>query len=322
MNKNPQSPYPYKHIFGPVPSRRLGYSLGIDLIPFKTCTFDCCYCQLGLTTHKTQERKEFYPLQEILAEVEKKLQENIPLDYLTLSGSGEPTLYSRLQELITEIKKMTSVPLAVLTNSSLLYLEDVRQALSQADLIIPSLDAGFEESYQKINRPCPALNFETILHGLEKFCARYSSKIWLEIFLIAGINDSKAELEQIKILIEKWQPARVQLNTVLRPPAESTAKAVSLPKMQKIARFLGSKTEIIADFDKLKLDGLQTINRKEILNLLQRRPCTLNDISGALNLHQNEILKYLEELAAAGLIEWNKTSQKPFYQITKQSQKH
>ena len=170
------------HIFGPVPSRRLGYSFGLDIIPFKTCTYDCIYCQLGKTTDKTSERTEFVPVNVIINELKNKLNKNIRIDYITLSGSGEPSLYSKLDELITEIKSLTSIPLAVLTNGSLLWDRHVQSGLGKADLVIPSLDAGSNETFQKVNRPCRELSFKKMVEGIINFSSEYKNEIWLEVF--------------------------------------------------------------------------------------------------------------------------------------------
>ena len=166
-----------KHVFGPVPSRRLGRSLGIDLVPYKVCSFDCVYCQLGLTTNKTMERKEYIPLKEIIADLDRKLAENCEFDYITLSGSGEPTLHSRLGEVIEAIKRRTNKPLAVLTNGSLLWDSEVREAIADADVVMPSLDAGNQTLFEAVNRPCDGLSLEKIVDGLAKFTQTFKGKI-------------------------------------------------------------------------------------------------------------------------------------------------
>ncbi len=168
------------YIFGPVPSRRLGRSLGVDLVPFKTCSYDCIYCQLGRTTNQTVERREWVPLDAVLAELRGKLASQP--DYITLSGSGEPTLYSRLDELIDGIRAMTEVPIAVLTNGSLLWQPEVRSKLLRAHLVIPSLDAGDERTFQAIDRPHGTISFKRMLWGLIDFRREYQGQYWLEVF--------------------------------------------------------------------------------------------------------------------------------------------
>jgi wyosine [tRNA(Phe)-imidazoG37] synthetase (radical SAM superfamily) len=303
----------YKYIFGPVPSRRLGYSLGVDLVPFKTCSFDCIYCQLGKTTLKTAERKEFVSSAEIVDELKIKLNENIAIDYITLSGSGEPTLYSDLGGLIKEIRKMTNKPLAVLTNGSILWDKAVVKGLQDADLVIPSLDAGSRDVYQQVNRPCKGLGFEKVVKGIIDFSAEFRNKIWLEVFLVNGINTNPKAVGDINSIIKIINPAKIQLNTVKRPPLESFALSVPEKDMLELAKYFDGNVEIIADY-KCAIDTKHMkTSRMVILNLLKRRPCSLNDIAGGLNLHKNEIVKYLEELKKNNKIDCTEHNQTIYY---------
>jgi len=282
------------HVFGPVPSRRLGRSLGVDLVPFKTCSYDCIYCQLGRTTCKTLERKEWVPLDEVVAEVRAKLP-TAP-DYITLSGSGEPTLYSRLGELIESLKRMTQTPVAVLTNGSLLWAEDVQDGLAGADLVVPSLDAGDAPLFRQINRPHESISFERMVEGLAAFRSRFAGAYWLEVFLLGGMTALPAEVEKIGRLIARIAPDRVQLNTVTRPPAEDFALPVSRTDMEHLARMLGDRAEVIADFRGVHRKGEFTAKREDVLDMLRRRPCTIDDIAAGLGMHANEAVKYVTEL--------------------------
>ena len=209
----------FKYVFGPVPSRRLGRSLGVDLVPFKSCSFDCVYCQVGRTTDKTLERREFVPLDDVLAEVERKLAGDVFPDYITMSGSGEPTLYSRLGELIRGIKARAEVPVAVLTNGSLLSDPAVREELLAADLVVPSLDAGGEALYRRVNRPHIDATYEKLVEGLIAFREAYENALWLEVFLLGSITDDEARA--LAETASRVNPDRIQLNTVARPPAEA-----------------------------------------------------------------------------------------------------
>ena len=213
-----------KYIFGPVPSRRLGRSLGVDLVPYKTCTFDCIYCDLGRTTRKTVSRQSYVSPEEIQGELELTLSvlEKKP-DYITLSGSGEPTLNTNIGEIIRRIKEITSTPVAVLTNGSLLSSNEVRRDLSEADVVLPSLDAITPALFEYINRPHPSLKIEEIISGLIQFRKQYRGQIWLEVVFCRGVNDDKEEIEKLKGVIERIQPDRIQLNTPVRPPAEEFA---------------------------------------------------------------------------------------------------
>lgn len=284
------------HIYGPVPSRRLGFSLGIDIIPSKTCSLDCIYCQLGPTIKKTVRRKECFPYKEILSQIRTKLSSEQRIDYITFSGSGEPTLNESIGKLTREIKKITSIPVAVLTNSTLLTRKSVRNALQAADVVAPSLDAATQSVFTKINRPHPSLKVEKIIQGLIKFRREFKGSIWIEIMLVKGVNDYPSHLRKLKEVISKINPEKVQLNTVVRPPAERHARPLSLKELEKVKNILGENCEIIAEFDRKKQSIPSENLEKAILAMIQRRPATLSDISISLGKHKNEIIKYLNSL--------------------------
>jgi len=292
------------HIYGPVPSRRLGFSLGIDIIPYKTCTLNCIYCQLGLTTKKTIKRKEYFSRKKIISQIKDVLSSEQRIDYITFSGSGEPTLNSSIGKLIREIKKITSIPVSVLTNSSLLSRKNVRKDLLAADLVVPSLDAVTQEVFIKTNRPHPSLKAEEIMEGLKEFHLEFKGKIWLEIMLVKGINDSSSHIVKLKKTISDIKPDRIQLNTVIRPPAEKSARALSLRELEKIKDILGDRCEIIAEFDKKEQIPSSKNLEDVILFMIRRRPVTLSDISVSLGKHQNEIIKYLNFLLKEGKIKY------------------
>ena len=294
--------YNFSHIYGPVPSRRLGFSLGIDIIPFKTCSFNCIYCQLGPTSKKTIKRKGYFPSPEILSQIKKVLKSGQRIDYITFSGSGEPTLNSAIGILIREIKKITSIPVAVLTNSSLFTRNSVRKALRASDLVVPSLDAATQEIFDKINRPHPSLKIEKIIEGLKEFHREFKGSIWLEIMLAKGVNDSPSHIKKLKEVISEINPDKVQLNTVIRPPAEKFASPLNLKKLERIKNILGEKCEIIAEFDKKEQIPPSENLEGVILSLIQRRPVTLTDISSSLGKHKNEIIKYLNFLLNEGKV--------------------
>lgn len=284
------------YIFGPVPSRRLGFSLGVDPIPSKTCSLDCIYCQLGKTTCKTIERKEYAASHKILGELEKVLASSKRIDYITISGSGEPTLNLRMGEIIRKIKEMTSVPVAVLTNGTLLTDGILREELKSSDLVIPSLDAGTQKTFNKINRPHPSLKVDRIIEGMVDFRKMYEGKIWLEIMLLQGVNDSEEELGSLRSAIRKINPDRIQLNTSVRPPREEWVKVVSSSRLSEIREFFGDKCEIIAEFKRKEQKADFEDLEAEILSLTSRRPVTSEDMSSSLGLHMNEVLKCLEGL--------------------------
>ncbi len=304
------------HIFGPVPSRRLGRSLGVDLVPFKTCTYDCIYCQLGRTTCKTVETNEWVPLEEVLDQLQEKLASEP--DYVTLSGSGEPTLFSRLGELIDGIKAMTRVPVAVLTNGSLLWQKEVRRQLMAADLVVPSLDAGDEAMFRLVNRPHESISLEQVLEGLIDFRRAFRGKYWLEVFVLGAYTGIPGELAKVAECVERIRPERVQLNTVTRPPAEKHAVGVSSERLGELAPMFHPGAEIIADFRGVHQQAEFAAGREEILEMLRRRPCSVDDVAQGLAMHRNEVLKYIEELNADGLLEESVTADKLYYKIAEE----
>jgi len=294
-----------KYLFGPVPSRRLGRSLGVDIVPFKVCTLDCLYCQLGSTTNKTIERREYIPIEPVLAELKDRLDNGLQADFITLSGSGEPTLNLRLGELIDGIKKITDIPVAILTNGTLLYRPDVRADCAKADVVVPSLDAGDEEVFRKINCPHRDISIEKLISGLCAFRKEFAGQIWLEVFFVEGLNTDAEQIAKINALIKRIQPDKVQLNTAVRPTAETGVKKLDTEKLQAIAAQLGAKCEVVADFlpgpRGKRIEGLES-KAEDVLSMLKRRPCSLNDICSGLGLHPNEVLKYIGHFQRQGLV--------------------
>jgi wyosine [tRNA(Phe)-imidazoG37] synthetase (radical SAM superfamily) len=300
------------HVFGPVPSRRLGVSLGIDLVPFKTCSFDCIYCQLGATTCLTTGRSQYVRNDLVLDEVDRFLSENEEPDFITLSGSGEPTLNSGFPDVIRNIKRLTEVPVAVLTNSSLMWMKDVHRGLMYSDLVVPSLDAGSESIFREINRPHPSLSLDRIIRGITKFSTNFNGKIWMEIMLVNGKNDGDKELDLISQAINYIDPERVQLNTVVRPPSEEFARPIKRERMIEISNMLGA--EIIADYKDRGREMGRDIEEK-IISMLLRRPCTLQDISDIMGIHPNEALKHLTRLSDSGLVRSEKSGDNSFFVV-------
>ncbi len=304
-----------QYVFGPVPSRRLGRSLGVDLIPPKTCSFDCIYCQIGRTTNKTIERREYVPLDIVVEQIEKALTKEVKPDYITLAGSGEPTLYSKMGELIDAIHKITDVPVDILTNGSLLWDERVLSEAAKADLIIPSLDFGDAETLRKINRPAEGLDFDKIISGLQQLCNECREKVWIEVFIVKGINDSEEHIKKIADIIKTLKPTKVQLNTAVRPTAESYAAALQEEQLNRLAEIFEPRAEIIADFPEAEFPRQTAIQTEEIVEMLKRRPCTLDDIAKGLGAVRNEIIKVLEVLTRQGRISTEYKNDKLYYVI-------
>lgn len=300
------------YVFGPVPSRRLGRSLGVDLVPYKVCSFDCVYCQVGRTTDKTIQRRRFMPEADVLTDVVEKLR-NVPRpDYITLSGSGEPTLHKGLREIIEGIKRVTDVPVAVLTNGSLLFDNTVRDACAKADLVMPSLDAGDETVFQKINRPAAGLTLDKIVEGMVAFRSEFRGPIWLEVFLIGGINSDAEHVEKIYTLAGRVRPEKIQLNTAVRPTSEAGIAPLSEAALAEIAGRLGPTAEVIADFRHVHEEAAFAAKGEEILDMIRRRPVTLKDIAAGLGIHPNEASKYVEELLSKKLIRKERRAERDY----------
>ena len=304
------------YVYGPVPSRRLGRSLGIDLVPFKTCSYDCIYCQLGRTTNKTTELKEYVPVDGVLDELASRLPlEPVP-DFIGLAGSGEPTLHARIGDLIAGIKKMTSIPVAVLTNGSMLWMPEVRAGLEKADLVLPSLDVGDQQSFEGVNRPHQDISFDRMTEGLIAFAEGYPGAIWLEVFVLPGISDLPDDVRKIAAIAKRIHPARVQLNTVSRPPAEDRALAAPAERLEQLGRLFPGFTEVITDSRQVESRD-STANRNagdDILALLTRRPCTVEGISAGLGLRPSEVVKHLDVLCSRGAVRPERRANAVFYE--------
>ena len=290
-----------QHIFGPVSSRRLGRSLGIDLVPFKTCTYNCVYCECGATTYRTTRREIFFPVKDLFEELTEFLSSSPFLEYITFSGSGEPTLSLSIGEVIRFLKhNYPSYQVAVLTNGSLLSDPDVRRDLLPADVILPTLSTAVKQTFLKIHRHDPGISLERMLAGLVQFRKEYSGEIWLEVFIIPGINTSDEELSGLRKTIKDINPDRVQLNTLDRPGTEGwvlPATRTDLDRVEKILDF--ATAEKVEQSPQSNLKTLYAIDPVEqIREILKRRPCTVDDIVSATGLRTIEVVKILREMAA------------------------
>jgi wyosine [tRNA(Phe)-imidazoG37] synthetase (radical SAM superfamily) len=279
-----------------VPSRRLGRSLGVDLVPFKTCTYDCVYCQLGRTTHKTSSRERWVEPSQVLAQVRERLESDP--DVVALAGSGEPTLYAALGEVVDGIKALTTAPLVVITNGSLLGRPSVQRELAGADVVLPSLDAVDEESYRSVNRPCEGLSFRDLIDGMIAFRRSFSGEIWLEIMLLGGVTATASMVEMLAAHTARIAPDRIQLNTVVRPPSKSAARRVPAALMAEFATAFTPRAEVIAGVPELHADQASTA--ADVRALVARRPCTVSDVSVGLRIHQNVAIKALAALVERG----------------------
>ncbi len=292
----------FTYLYGPVPSHRLGRSLGIDLVPYKICSYDCIYCQLGSIGSTTVVRKEYADNDRILEELEHKLTGGELPDFISLAGSGEPTLHSGIGDLIRRIKALTMVPVAVLTNGSLLWLPEVQEALLKADIILPSLDAGDPATFQRANRPDSSIDFDQMVQGLADFTRRFTGQVWLEVLLLAGISDDEPSVGRIADLVKRIKPTRVQLNTVYRPPAESFASGVAPAQLHYLSGLFSGQVDCISDapVSSSVRESFDLSHQDELVAFARRRPCTALDLSIGLNLHLNDVLKQVRILTNFG----------------------
>jgi wyosine [tRNA(Phe)-imidazoG37] synthetase (radical SAM superfamily) len=291
-----------QYVFGPVPSRRLGFSLGVDIIPAKYCCFDCIYCQIGKTTNVDMTRKSFIDPYKIIDEIVDMVNKTEHIDHITFSGSGEPTLNSDLGTMIEEVKRITDIPVSVITNGALLHLDDVRKDLLLADVVLPSLDAVSEDIFRYINRPHSLIDIDTIIRGLKLLRNEYQGKIWLEVMLIKDVNDTREELKKLKDIVSELNVDKLQLNTVTRPPTEETAGRLTKGDLEKICEYLGKPCEIISNFEKsVKKNNKEDWSQK-ILEILQRRSLTLDDIVKITGMSFNKVKSRLKILENEGQI--------------------
>jgi len=302
------------YVFGPVPSRRLGLSLGVDLIPHKTCTYDCLYCQVGKTTIKVMETKSLTPIQEVINELGQKLEKITP-DVITLSGSGEPTLHSQIDQVIDFIRGLTDIKIALLTNGSLFWKEEVRKRVLEADIILPTLSTASEKTFRMIHRPHGELSLSMIIEGLINLRRDYSGSLFLEVVLLAGFNDSDKEIKGLKRVIDQISPDKIQLNTVVRPPADSRAIPLDRKRLEDIKSFFGAKAEIVA-YTPLQEQGVEHDSpAKTVLEMIKRRPVRDIDIAEVLNMEVGEVEGLIKGLLLKGLIRKHEHSGDVFYRI-------
>ncbi len=299
-----------KYLFGPVLSRRLGRSLGIDLIPYKTCSFDCVYCECGKTTNKIITPHEFFPVEEIIEELDSFLKNSPEIDFITFSGSGEPTLYLKIDEIIKFLKEnYPQYKVALLTNGSLLYREDIRKKILDVDVCVPSLDSATERGFKLIDRPHKNLSISDIIEGIKKTKEELKNgELWLEIFIVPGINDTKEELEALKRAVDYIKPNRIQINSLDRPPAEDWVKPLSEKEKEEILKYL--KGEIL-DRDIIykkylnknkKLIPFNTL-KGLVLESIKRRPQSIEDLAESLEVPQEAIEDVIDFLKDRNLIE-------------------
>lgn len=300
-------------VFGPVPSRRLGMSLGVDLILPKTCSLDCIYCEAGPTTLHTSKRDRFRDPEELLTQVKQRLAElEKPPDYITLAGSGEPSLNLDMGYVLTELKKLSPAKLAILTNGTLATDPEVRKEMCLADTLIPSLDAVSPEVFRRVNRPVKGLDIKEIIEGVAQLSREFKGELILEILLVEGVNDHAEEIKGLVEAAAYINPSKVQLNTVVRPPALESAGPLSDQRMQEIAALFTVPTEVCSL--PANQSGKDSGNlAEEIVEMTKRRPCTLEDIVGMTGLERPRVQEMLARLKLEEKVLVEQFGDKAFY---------
>ncbi len=300
------------YVFGPVLSRRLGLSLGVDLTPPKTCTYDCLYCQVGRTTRITAEPYPFVPAAEVIQELEKKLRQVTP-DFITISGSGEPTLHSQIDQIIGYVKNRTGFKVALLTNGSLLWRKEVMERVLRADLIMPTFSTAIEETYRAIHNPHPDLTLELLTKGLKSLRQAFRGELMIEVMLLRGFNDRDEEISALRSAIGDIGPDRIQLNTVVRPPSDRRAVALDRKTLEDIKNGFGPSGEIIAEVRRKGREQRFDTLFSQILEMVKRRPVRAADVSSALGVSLRRVNKLLRTLEKRGSIHSKEHGSETYY---------
>lgn len=308
----------YQYLFGPVPSRRLGLSLGVDLLPYKTCTLDCVYCESGQTTELTLERKPYISVQSVIDELSSYLSTTPKLDYITFSGNGEPTLHSGIGEIIDFIRtRYPEYKIALLTNSTLFNRDDVRNDVSGVDLVVASVDAVSDQAFSKINRPDSTLSMPEIIEGLCLFREMFNNELWVEVFIVPGVNDEDFELDLVNSALKRIKPDKIQINSLDRPGTEDWVEPVDNECLGKMIQRL-TAAEVInkAEIEKVASELSININQR-ITELVKRRPCTIDDISLSLGIAVDKASENLKKLVKAGMVFEEKMERGIFFKLKK-----
>ncbi len=310
----------YKHLFGPVPSRRLGISLGVDLVPHKVCSLNCIYCECGATTRLTLERDEYVPLDEVMDELKSFFKSNPDPDYITFSGAGEPCLHSGIGKILGLIREeKPDIRVALITNGTLFFDPALRKELLDVDVVLPSLDAATDMAFRRINRPPKGLSVEQYIEGLRDFKRECRGEFWLEVLILPGYNDDTENILALKKAIHHIGPDRIQLNTLDRPGVIAGLRPATRMELEAIAsQWELEDVEIVVPVKKREESvAFRTDVEAAILETISRRPCTMEDIQQILGIHVNEINKYLGTLQESGRIETNRQERGVFYQLKK-----
>ena len=302
----------YQYLFGPVPSRRLGRSLGVDLIPFKTCTMDCTYCQLGETPCAVSERDDYVPMPDVLAELERWKNTDGKADHITLAGSGEPTLHIHFGDVLRWVRQRTDIPSVLLSNGSLMHLPEVRKEAAIADKVKVTLSAWDEASFQQIHRPAAGVTFDLLVRGEQAFRHEYSGEFSVEVFIVEGVNSQMSNLKKMVEIVNSIAPDRIDINTAVRPPAVKGVAPSTEEQLSTIAELFGPKAHVTASFKKQGSDALK-ISEDALLGLIKRHPATCGQLAADFNLPEDQLLMMLRNMVDSGLLQTEKRETETYF---------
>jgi len=302
----------YRYLFGPVPSRRLGRSLGVDLIPFKTCTMDCVYCQLGETTCEVSARGEYVPMSEVLAELDRWQAVDGVADHITLAGSGEPTLHSRFGEVFRWVRDRTDIASVLLTNGTLMHDPAVRADAALADKVKVTLSAWDEDSFRRIHRPAQGVSFDLLVKGERVFREEYAGELSVEVFVIDGVNSQEDNVRKMAEIVGSLNPDRIDINTAVRPPAVAGVTALSEDRLQAIAEIFGEKATVTAALKKPDRAS-PAVSEELLLGLIRRHPATCAQLAQEFNQPEEQMLQILSRMTEAGMLRQEERSGSVYY---------
>jgi len=305
-------PEAYQYLFGPVPSRRLGRSLGVDLIPFKTCTMDCTFCQLGETPCAVSERGDYVPMQDVLTELERWKAADGRADHITLAGSGEPTLHNHFGDVFRWANANTDIASVLLTNGTLLHERNVRADAVLADKVKVTLSAWDEASFQQIHRPAKGVTFDLLVKGERIFREEYRGELSVEVFIIDGVNSNVADARKMAEVVQTLNPDRIDINTAVRPAAIPTVQASSEEHLQALAEIFGPKASVTATFKKRGFASME-ISDDALLGLLKRHPASCEQLANEFNLPEDAVYHSLQQMVLAGLLQEETRDEKIYF---------
>lgn len=305
-----------RRVYGPVPSRRLGLSLGVDLVERKVCTYDCGYCQIGVASERSCERRDPFPPEQVLRDVRDALASGPQPDVITLAGSGEPTLYRSLGAVVAGLRSLTAIPLALITNGSLLHLSEVAEVARELDILVPSLDAGDPRTFERINRPHADVSFHAMVDGLQRLSASYSGSLRLEVMLVQGVNDSIEQITAIAALAADVHAAWIEVNTPVRPPGMGDCHPPEPQRLLDALQLLGPRARLVGPFAGASAGAAHIELRQAVVETLARRPCTLEDLRQSLGRSEHAVLKVLAAGLAAGTLAARTSGHETYYEPT------